>query len=63
ELIDARYWIRVAFLDKMVLDLKVGPKFFEKYLRTPFKVSEYDKEKITLQQHDAFLAALNLQHT
>ncbi|RIA99170.1 hypothetical protein C1645_523189 [Glomus cerebriforme] len=61
ELQDARYWTRVAFLHKTTLDIKVGQKFFDKYLRTPFKVSEYDKELITLSQHEAFLMALNLR--
>ncbi|CAG8625381.1 7717_t:CDS:2 [Funneliformis mosseae] len=61
ELQDARYWTRVAFLSRVNLDIAVGSKFFDKYLRTPFKVSEYDKEIITPQQHEGFLAALNLR--
>ncbi|EXX52684.1 bromodomain-containing protein [Rhizophagus irregularis DAOM 181602=DAOM 197198] len=56
ELSDARYWIRVALLDKKALDLKVGPKFFKEYLREPFKVSEYEQQR----DNKNFLKALNL---
>ncbi|POG69302.1 hypothetical protein GLOIN_2v1842450 [Rhizophagus irregularis DAOM 181602=DAOM 197198] len=56
ELSDARYWTRVALLDKKALDLKVGPKFFKEYLREPFKVSEYEQQR----DNKNFLKALNL---
>ncbi|GBC50521.1 bromodomain-containing protein [Rhizophagus irregularis DAOM 181602=DAOM 197198] len=56
ELSDARYWTRVALLDKKALDLKVGPKFFKEYLREPFKVSEYEQQR----DNKNFLKSLNL---
>jgi hypothetical protein len=59
EIPDARYWIRVAILRRVVLDLEMDPKFYDKYLREPFKVLEYDEKVIPLH-HTAFLEALGL---
>ncbi|KAF0343291.1 kinase-like protein [Gigaspora margarita] len=62
ELVDARAWIKCAFINRVTLvDHKITRKFFDKCFKNTFQVIEYNKEMLPPELHDAFIDALQLK--
>nr|CAG8594179.1 11571_t:CDS:10 [Entrophospora candida] len=58
ELRDGRYWVRIAYLNKVELEFVATKRFYDFCIRYPFEVREYKKDWLPLDFHKNFIRLL-----